>query len=474
MFKWLSNKLSSWLQPKMAGGADTTSTVLGNYTVQSGSDAIQYIAEKTLRIAYKILRFYEMGDKAVLPSQSSKTFQYTRYERLPLPFSVISEGNEGSSTTMSISTVTATAEQWGAYVTITDVAELTIKHKPLQKALQLLGFQSGETVERECFNVVATGTSIFYPGTIANRFSLTSTDVVTSDTWRRMVASLRANGAMGMERAPGVADPELGDHYVSILDSYMEFDVSSDPDFIDSVKYAAAKRLWNGEIGEFLGVRFLRSNSLPTLTSAAAPTTNINEGGGDLALRYHRILVVGFDTTFNYPSVIYQVSTEDVGAADTDDSVTVVLPSTATLRYKIYWATSASDITASSAANAAITKYVQGSDQYFAASASIEIGDTANANGTTIFAIATSGTTAGSLLDEMASASSKTHLGFLFGKEAYTVVDLQNLQSTLTPPGASDSNPLALRRKAGWKIMFKCVINNNNFFNRVEAESSFD
>src|SRR3990170_923447 len=394
MFKWLSNKLSSWLQPKMAGGADTTSTVLGNYTVQSGSDAIQYIAEKTLRIAYKILRFYEMGDKAVLPSQSSKTFQYTRYERLPLPFSVISEGNEGSSTTMSISTVTATAEQWGAYVTITDVAELTIKHKPLQKALQLLGFQSGETVERECFNVVATGTSIFYPGTIANRF-------------------------------------------------------------------------WNGEIGEFLGVRFLRSNSLPTLTSAAAPTTNINEGGGDLALRYHRILVVGFDTTFNYPSVIYQVSTEDVGAADTDDSITVVLPSTATLRYKIYWAKSASDITASSAANAAITKYVQGSDQYFAASASIEIGDTANANGTTIFAIATSGTTAGSLLDEMASASSKTHLGFLFGKEAYTVVDLQNLQSTLTPPGASDSNPLALRRKAGWKIMFKCVINNNNFFNRV-------
>src|SRR3972149_2587433 len=106
--------------------ADTTSTTLA-------SDAVTYIAEKTLAIAKRIVRFYDLADKAQLPSQNSKTFQYTRYDRLPLPITTLTEGTTPTSRALSISTVSATAEQWGDIVTLTDVAELTIKHKPLQK-----------------------------------------------------------------------------------------------------------------------------------------------------------------------------------------------------------------------------------------------------------------------------------------------------------------------------------------------------
>jgi hypothetical protein len=49
-----------------------------------------------------------------------------------------------------------------------------------------------------------------------------------------------------------------------------------------------------------------------------------------------------------------------------------------------------------------------------------------------------------------------------------------NLQSTLTAPVATDSDPLIQRRKAGWKVMFKAVINNQNFFARCESESAYD
>ena len=67
---------------------------------------------------------------------------------------------------MTITTVTAVAEQWGAVVTITDVAELTIKHQPLQKAIMLLGIQAAETIDRVIFNVLMGGTTVFYPGAV--------------------------------------------------------------------------------------------------------------------------------------------------------------------------------------------------------------------------------------------------------------------------------------------------------------------
>lgn len=75
------------------------------------SDAVTYIAEKTLKVAERSVRFYELADKATLPDSNSKTFQYTRYERLGLPLSVLTEGTTPSDTSMTISTVTAVSEQ---------------------------------------------------------------------------------------------------------------------------------------------------------------------------------------------------------------------------------------------------------------------------------------------------------------------------------------------------------------------------
>ena len=68
----------------IGGGADTTSTTLSSDTISA------YIADKTLLIASKQVKLQQLGDKATLPSRNSKTFQYTRYERLALPTSVSS------------------------------------------------------------------------------------------------------------------------------------------------------------------------------------------------------------------------------------------------------------------------------------------------------------------------------------------------------------------------------------------------
>lgn len=433
------------------------------------ADAVTYIAEKTLMIAYKIIRFYELADKAKLPAHNSKTFQYTRYERLPLPQNTLTEGVTPTDTAMTISTVTAIAEQWGAVVTLTDVAELTIRHKALQKAIQLLGVQAGELVDREIFEVLMGGTQIYYPGTATSRLTLAAGDVLTGDTLSKIVANLRDRGAMGLEKPKNpFEDPELGDLYVSVVDPFVEQDIVTDPDFIDAMKYAKAKVLWNGEAGTFKGFRFVRSNLIPTITSAAAATTldNTADTGTLVFNSSYRVMVTAVDNTFGYERIVYQSSEVDTANdANSAHTISVTMPATTGYTYNIY----ASALTALNGTTTATAMTLQGSG--FIPGAVIKIGS--NAGTATAARLQLTATGAASP-PQLALAGSRVHISFFIGKEAYTCVDLQSLQSTLTPNESTDSDPLKQRRKAGWKAMFKAVINNNDFFARAESESVFD
>lgn len=62
---------------------------------------------------------------------------------------------------------------------------------------------------------------------------------------------------------------------------------------------------------------------------------------------------------------------------------------------------------------------------------------------------------------------------WVMGQEAFAVPELMSLQTFLTPAQASDSDPLVQRRKASWKVMFKPVICNELFIERLECTSRY-
>lgn len=462
LFGWMKRSLAMPTFGPIAGGDNDYSSL--------SADTSTYIALKTLMVSDRILRMYNLADKATLPENNSTTFQYTRYERIPLPQTALSDGTTPTSQNLTVTVVTATAVQWGTVATITDVAQMSIKHKPLQKAIELLGLNAGETIEREIFKVVAAGTSVYYPGTVASRITLGSGDVVTADTIRRATAILRANGAYGLDApAGGAEDPELGDLYVGVCDSYVEADVTSDDDFIKANQYAKAKRLWNGEIGEAFGIRWVRSNSLPTLTSQAAAATSDNtaDNGTITAAYYVRVMVTGIDTTFGYESLIFQSSGQQAANdANNAHTFSVVVPTvTGYGTFNIYASPAQVGATSTSTAMYLATSSPVAAGTY-------KVGSSVGSASSTRLVLPTSANAAAPA--QLSASTAKVHQSFVIGKEAFTCVNLQNLTSTLTPPVASDSDPLQQRRKCGWKAMFKSVICNNNFFLRVESESAFD
>lgn len=410
------------------------------------ADAVTYIAEKTLMIAKKAVIFQQLGDKAQLPSNNSKTFQYTRYDRLALPLNSLSDGSTPDNTSMSITTVSAVADQWGAYIIISDVADLTIKHPVMQKGIDLMGFQAAETVDREIIKVLLAGTQVYYAGSVANRAALasTSTDIVKTDLIRKAVANIRSLGAHEYD----------GSDYCAVMDPYVEMDISADTTFQLAASYSNIKVLWNGEVGRWMGCRWMRSNLIPSVTGLAqSSVTSPASPAGTFTTANYRVSLAKYDALTGFLVGIEQ----NAAVAFTNlDSLAVTTPAGSSYKYKVF---------VGLAAGAAVDIMYQGVDAVYGVDyipASIAV---------SVLAPPVAGDSISGA--DVPGTAKVVHFAWIFGKEAFTVIDLMKLQTFVTPNQASDSDPLVQRRKAGWKLMFKSVINNQNFIARLEALSAF-
>ena len=159
------------------------------------SDTINYIDKKVLPLSRRQLVAYQFGDPLTLPEGMGNTYTATRYNRLPLPFAPLSEGVPPIGETMTIQQVTATAQQWGDKVTITDVAEITIFHPLFQKGIELSALQISETLERNTFNALMACTQVNYVNSRGSRAALVAGDVLDTTTVIRTDAALETLGA---------------------------------------------------------------------------------------------------------------------------------------------------------------------------------------------------------------------------------------------------------------------------------------
>src|SRR6516162_1389256 len=166
-----------------------------NFASQFSADIEAYIADETLPLARRQLVAYQFGDPLTLPKGRGTTYTATRYNRVPLPFAPLAEGIAPAGQLLTIAQVTAQCLQWGDKVSITDVAELTIKHPLFKKAIELVGLQVAETLERNTFNNLQAFTQINYVNQRGSRASLVPGDVLNIHELNRAYSQLLTLGA---------------------------------------------------------------------------------------------------------------------------------------------------------------------------------------------------------------------------------------------------------------------------------------
>jgi hypothetical protein len=371
---------------------------------------------------------------------------------------------------MRIEQVSAVAQQWGDKVTITDIAEMTVYHPLFQKAIELVGLQVGETLERNTFNTLNSGTQVNYVNSRGARASLVAGDVLNPFEVTRAYAQLFTLGApryMGDEMTDEKLDadaggarasksPRLMPHFVSIIHPFVGADFRQNASVQTAWSYSDVNRLYNFECGEWNGIRFCESNMVPSFTGIAAVQGTVGNSGS-LATNTYFIQVTGSDTQNQFESNVYQISNA-LSVVGPNGSVSVTVPSTTGFTYNVYISTSAAMVGATLGLSTSgpttgplqgqATQVPAGSTIIVTGSGSVQTPPAAPATGVTVYPT------------------------YILGRGAYGQVMLDDVKFTyLKEPDKSD--PLNQLRIVGWKCMYGTLLENQQFFMRIESTSAF-
>ena len=199
----------------------------------------------------------QFGQKRPIPKNGGKTIEFRKFVPLAKALTPLQEGITPDGKSLEVNTVTATVNQYGDYVTMSDMLELTAVDNVIVEALKLLGRQGGATLDTVVRNILHSGTNVTYcpkvsaDGTetaVTSRGDLDDTCQLSVKVVQQVVAKLRAQNA-----------PTIQGKYVAIIHPYAAYDLMRDPEWIDAHKYAQPENLYEGEIGEIGGVRFVQT-----------------------------------------------------------------------------------------------------------------------------------------------------------------------------------------------------------------------
>ena len=217
----------------------------------------------------------QFGQKRPIPANGGKTIEFRKFAPLAKATTPLTEGVTPDGKSLSVSTITATVNQYGDFVTQTDVLELTSLDNTILEATKLLGRQAGITLDTIVRDVLNSGTNVTYCPKVADgvetavtsRGSLDATSQLTVKVIQQVVAKLRGQNA-----------PTIGGKYVAIIHPYVAYDLMRDPEWIDAHKYANPTNLYEGEIGEIAGVRFVQTTEAKVYEGGVFSTLFLAEG----------------------------------------------------------------------------------------------------------------------------------------------------------------------------------------------------
>ena len=239
-------------------GDDVVSVITGTTGQPGGagslaSDQQIYFSAKLLEVAVLKTVLDQFGDKDPIPSNSSKTIQFNRLEKLATTTSPmqLTEGVSPDAIGLQMSQYQAVAEQYGILLRLSDLAELTSKHDVVGRALYVLGLHAAETYDILIFNVLSAATSVYRPNGKVSNATETAQDVLSYTDITALHANLMDQGGQ----------PLNGDDYVIVLAPQVYAKMQQDPDFKASNQFGKPERIWRGEVDELAGFRFVKSNA---------------------------------------------------------------------------------------------------------------------------------------------------------------------------------------------------------------------
>lgn len=225
----------------------TTASAAG--TNDLSAEMKTYYSDYLIDLAQPELVHDQFGQKRPIPAGSGKTIEFRQYDPLPELTQPLTEGVTPDGQSMNVKASTATVNQYGGYVTISDMLDLAAVDNNLVEATKLVASQAGRTLDTITREVLAAGTNVRYAGGKASRSAIGASDVLTVDDIKKAVRDLEAQDA-----------PKINGCYIGIIHPAVKYDLMNDPKWTNPHEYSDTENIYQNEIGELYGVRFVQSS----------------------------------------------------------------------------------------------------------------------------------------------------------------------------------------------------------------------
>ena len=228
----------------------------------------------------RVEMFYaQFAKKQALPANHGTTVEWRKWNTFAKA-GQLQEGVIPTGQKFGMSSKTGSINQYGTYATVSDKLELRAYDDVILGATEEMGASAAETQETLIRNALLVNTNVLYcdnitlatgasagtptkPGEM--EASATVMSLLTPDMVAKAVTKLKKDRV-----------PTINGKYYAVIHPSVAYDLRKSKEWIEAHKYAATSEIFNGEIGELHGCRFIENVFAPILGG----TDYQNKAGG--------------------------------------------------------------------------------------------------------------------------------------------------------------------------------------------------
>lgn len=251
------------------GTANNGTGAITPYTGNGMSSTLKTFYDTELLENARVEMFYaQFAKKQPLPKGRGRTVEWRKWNTFAKASKLV-EGVIPTGQTFGQSSKTGAIDQYGTYATVSDVLELHAYDDVILGATEEMGASAAETQETLIRDGLLVNTNVMYCDNITlatGEVASTPTTPATmeaSTTVMSMLTPAMVNKVVTKMKKDRV--PRINGKYYAVIHPSVAEDLRKSKEWIEAHKYASPEEIYNGEIGELHGVRFIENVFAPVL-----------------------------------------------------------------------------------------------------------------------------------------------------------------------------------------------------------------
>lgn len=237
------------------------------------AEAKSYYDRKLLERALPVLGMSKGGQARNIKKNSGNAVEYRRFNTLSTATTALTEAVTPVPSSLSITTVTGTAAQYGNYVQVSDALDLMGWDPVISESTDLLGENAAQSVEEIIRTELVTGTSVSY-GTGTARASQVAASPITLTLVRKAVRTLLSNDALPFYSTRSEESGQ-GGLFLGFIHPRQWYDLVSDTAVQNTMTYSDPDKFYTQQLPVIGGVMWMVTTKAPLFAGAGSAGADV-------------------------------------------------------------------------------------------------------------------------------------------------------------------------------------------------------